>query len=143
MNIPENSLYAPKGVEPKPASRKILIVEDELTVMMSVMDTMDNSGYEIVRAYNGKECIKMIGSGYVPDLILLDIMLPDVSGFEVYTDLKSLPALKKTKIVAFTALGSKDMVEKMNTLGFDAIFLKPYSPEKLISAIKSLLEKTN
>ncbi len=141
MNISENPVNAPAGVETRPVSRKILIVEDELAVMMSVMDTMDNAGYELVRAYNGKECIKIIGSGFVPDLILLDIMLPDVSGFEVYKDLKSLPALKNTKIAAFTALGSKDTVQKMQALGFDAIFLKPYSPEKLISSIKGLLEK--
>ena len=142
MEKAENSAYAPKGVETMPVSRKILIVEDELAVMLSVIDTMDNVGYEIVRAYNGKECMRIICTGFVPDLILLDIMLPDISGFEVYTDLRSLPALKKTKIAAFTALGSKDTVQKMKTLGFDGIFLKPYSPGKLISAIKSLLEKT-
>jgi len=123
----------------KTEPKKILIVEDELAVMMSVMDTLEVTGFEVQRAYSGADCMKVIKSGYYPDLILLDLMLPDTHGFEVYKQLRTLPALKNTKIAAFTAVAAKDAIQQMNEMGFDNIFHKPYSPEKLIEEIKRML----
>ena len=122
---------------------RVMIVEDELAVMMSVVDTMDDEGFEVVRAYDGKGCIKAIGDGLIPDLILLDLNLPDMHGFEVYKKLRSIDALKNIKIAAFTAAATGDIAEKIKTLGFDGFIQKPYDPVKLISSIKTLLEKTN
>jgi len=124
-------------------ARKVMIVEDELAVMMSVVDTMDDEGFEIVRAYDGKGCIKAIGNGLVPDLILLDLNLPDIHGFEVYKKLRSIDALKNTKIAAFTAAATGDITEKIKELGFDGLFHKPYDAVKLVSSIKELLEGKN
>ena len=121
--------------------KKIMVVDDEPDVAFTVeynLNKADNS-YDISHVNNGKQCIELLENKQIPDLILLDIMMPEMSGWEVYKKLKENPDWKKIPVVFLTA--RNDLVAKKagSFLGDDYIE-KPYDPTDLKKRIDKLLD---
>jgi DNA-binding response OmpR family regulator len=118
--------------------KKILIVDDEPSIIVPVQFLMEQNGYEVMVAFSGEEAMEIIAETKV-DLILLDIMLPVIDGFEVCQRVRENPQWNKIIIILLTALGSDANVEKGLALGADAYITKPFSNVDIVEKVKELL----
>ncbi len=120
---------------------KILIVEDDpfLSEMYAIKLTQEK--FEVEFASDGKEALAK-AKETLPDLVLLDIVLPKLDGFEVLARMKKEPVLAKTKIIALTNLGQKEEIEKGLALGADDYIIKAhFTPTEVINKVKQILAK--
>ncbi len=120
--------------------KKILIVDDEPSIIVPVQFLMEQKGYDVMVAFSGEEAMEIVAEKRV-DLILLDIMLPVIDGFEVCQRVRENPQWHKIKIILLTALGSDANVEKGLALGADAYITKPFSNIQIVSKVIELLEE--
>ncbi|MBT8349950.1 MAG: response regulator [Deltaproteobacteria bacterium] len=118
--------------------KKILIVDDEPSIIVPVQFLMEQNGYDVMVAFSGEEAMEIIADTKV-DLILLDIMLPVIDGFEVCQRVRENPQWSKIIIILLTALGSDANVEKGLALGADAYITKPFSNVDIVEKVKELL----
>jgi two-component system, OmpR family, alkaline phosphatase synthesis response regulator PhoP len=118
--------------------KKILIVDDEPSIIVPVQFLMEQNGYDVMVAFSGEEAMEIVAEKKV-DLILLDIMLPVIDGFEVCQRIRENPQWNKIKIILLTALGSEANVEKGLSLGADAYITKPFSNVDIVEKVKELL----
>ncbi|MEA3435725.1 MAG: response regulator [Thermodesulfobacteriota bacterium] len=119
--------------------KKILIVDDEPSIIVPLQFLMEQNGYDVMVAFSGEEAMEIIADKKV-DLILLDIMLPVIDGFEVCQRVRENPQWNKIKIILLTALGSDANVEKGLALGADAYITKPFSNIEIVDKVKELLK---
>ena len=122
--------------------KEILIVDDEPGVVVPVQFLMEQQGYHVMTTNNGEDALDLIYR-YKPYLVLLDIMLPGIDGYEVCEIVRLNPDYRDVKIVFFTAKGREMEIAKGLALGADAYITKPYSNAELVAKIKELLEKIN
>lgn len=119
-------------------SKKILIADDEQNIVISLEFLMKREGFEVLVATDGEEAVARIRKD-CPDLVLLDVMMPKKSGFEVCQEIKSDPALGGVRILMLTAKGRDTEVAKGLALGADAYMTKPFSTKELVEKVRSLL----
>jgi len=119
-------------------SRRILIADDEPNIVTALEYLLQRQGYEVQIARNGDEALQMIESA-PPDLVLLDIMMPLRSGYEVCKRIRENPALKHVKVVMLSAKGRDAEVTKGLALGADLYITKPFSTRELIDKIGALV----
>jgi DNA-binding response OmpR family regulator len=117
---------------------KILIVDDEPNIVISLEFLMKKEGFEVAVAGDGEEALACVAS-FAPDLVLLDVMMPKKSGFEVCEALRADPAQTRLKIVMLTAKGRDTEVAKGTALGADAYVTKPFSTKDLVAQVKEML----
>lgn len=120
--------------------KKILLVEDNPVNMRLIKLTLKNENYEFLEAVNGEEALTMAES-QTPDLIVLDIQIPKVDGYEVARRLKKTPQTQSIPIIALTAHAMKGDEEKIINAGCDMYVSKPFDTQKFKSLVQSLLEK--
>jgi len=121
--------------------KKILVVDDEPDIALSLRVTFHDSGYKIDYAENGEKCFEFLEkSPDKPDIIILDIMMPGMSGWDVLKKLKEEPSWKNIPVVFLTARLDYAAKNAGEFLGDDYI-LKPYDPEDLKKRITKILEK--
>lgn len=118
--------------------KKILIVDDEPNIVMSLEYAFQKQGFQVFIARDGSEALTIMSTA-LPDAVILDIMMPQVDGYETIKQIKNNPAFAKAKIIFLSAKSKTDDVEKGLALGADAYFTKPFSVKKLIAAVEELL----
>jgi DNA-binding response OmpR family regulator len=118
--------------------KKVLIVDDEPNIVISLEFLMKREGFEVSIARDGEEALNKVEESR-PDLMLLDVMMPKRSGYEVCQQLRSDPAHAGIKIIMLTAKGRDTEVAKGLDLGADAYMTKPFSTKDLVVQVKSLL----
>jgi DNA-binding response OmpR family regulator len=121
---------------------EILIVDDEPSIVVPIQFLMEQQGYTVMVAENGEGALDIIYK-YKPDLILLDIMLPRIDGYEVCEIVRLDPRYRDIKIIFITAKGREVEIAKGLALGADAYITKPFSNTELISKVKELLAITH
>ena len=121
-------------------SKRVLIVDDEPNIVISLEFLMKREGFEVSVARDGSEALERI-RGERPDLVVLDVMMPKLNGFEVCQAVRAAPALAQTRIVMLTAKGREAEMNKGLALGADAYIAKPFSTRDLVARVKSLLEE--
>jgi two-component system, OmpR family, alkaline phosphatase synthesis response regulator PhoP len=119
-------------------SRKILIVDDEPNIAISVEFLLRREGLEVLVAHDGEEGVARIRADR-PDLVVLDVMMPKLDGFEVCKAVRADPALAGVRILMLTAKGRAAEIEKGLSLGADAYIPKPFSTRDLVAKVKELL----
>ena len=117
---------------------KILIADDEQNIVISLEFLMKREGFEVSIAVDGEEAVDRIRSEK-PDLVLLDVMMPKKSGFEVCQEVKADPDLAAVKILMLTAKGRDTEVAKGLALGADAYLTNPFSTKELVEKVRSML----
>lgn len=119
-------------------TRRILIVDDEPNIVTSLEFLMRGSDYDVRVARDGEEALGLAES-FRPDLVLLDVMMPQRSGFDVCRSIRENPALRDTKIVMLTAKGRGVEKDKGLNLGANAYVSKPFSTKELMITVRRLL----
>jgi DNA-binding response OmpR family regulator len=119
-------------------TKKILIVDDEPNIVLSLEFLMKKAGFEVAVAADGEEALAQVAR-FNPDLVLLDVMMPKKSGYEVCEALRADPARGAMKIVMLTAKGRDSEVAKGLALGADAYVTKPFSTKDLVTQVTALL----
>jgi DNA-binding response OmpR family regulator len=122
-------------------SQHILIVDDEKNIAISVDYLLRREGYQVSVAHDGEEGLRRIRDDR-PDLVLLDIMMPKLNGFQVCEAVRQDPELAGVRIVMLTAKGRDAEKEKGLALGADAYITKPFATRELVSQVKALLQPT-
>lgn len=118
-------------------SKKILIVEDEESLLKLESILLSSKGYSVVGVMDGKAALEEVKINR-PDLVVLDIMLPEMDGFEVCRRIKENPATSSIPIVMLTAKKSSNDVERGKQSGAEAYITKPFKSAKVIEVIESL-----
>ena len=117
--------------------KKVLIAEDEPSIALSLEFLLHGAGYEVTIAQDGDEALRMAAQ-VKPDLIVLDIMLPIMNGFEVCRRVRKNGDLGGVKILVLTARGRRSEAEKTLALGADAYMTKPFATRELVKRIDEL-----
>ena len=119
-------------------TKKILIVDDEPNIVISLEFLMKKEGFAVAVANDGDEALALVAS-FNPDLLLLDVMMPKKSGFEVCEALRADPERAGLKIVMLTAKGRDTEMAKGLAIGADAYVTKPFSTKELVDKVKEML----
>ncbi|WP_332777112.1 response regulator transcription factor [Polaromonas sp.] len=119
-------------------SKRILIADDEPNIVVSLEFLMKREGFDVQVAVDGEAALQAIAA-QLPDLILLDIMLPRKDGFEVCQQIRANPQWQSLKVVMLTAKGRDTEVSKGLALGADAYMTKPFSTKDLVAQVRQLL----
>lgn len=119
---------------------KILVIEDERLVRHSILDTLENEGFQLIEAADGRAGLTWARE-HKPDLIICDIMLPELDGYEVLTSLRQEPATALMPFIFLTAKADKADVRRGMELGADDYLTKPFTPAELLGAIAARLRR--
>ena len=119
---------------------KILIADDEPNILISLEYLMQREGFEVHLARDGDEALQLLRRER-PRLVLLDVMMPNKSGFEVCQALRADEAIKGTLVLMLTAKGRDTDVAKGLGVGADAYVTKPFSTKELVRKVRELLER--
>jgi DNA-binding response OmpR family regulator len=119
-------------------SKKILIADDEPNIVSALEFLLQRNGYEVHIARNGEEALKLV-EDCNPDLVLLDVMMPQKSGYEVCTRIRERTDWRNIKIIMLSAKGRDAEVNKGLSMGADHYITKPFSTQELVAKINSLL----
>ncbi len=117
--------------------RRILVVDDEERMVRFIRLNLEHDGFRVITAYNGMQAINKVRSD-LPDLILLDVMMPDMDGFEV---LRIIRETSSVPVIMLTAKGDEDDRVRGLELGADDYVTKPFSPRELVSRVKAVLRR--
>lgn len=120
--------------------KKILIADDEPTIVASLEFLMARSGYEVRVARNGDEALALV-EAFTPDLVLLDVMMPRRSGYDVCRALRARPEWRGIKVVMLSARGREAEVQRGLAAGADAYVTKPFSSRELVARVDGLLDE--
>ncbi len=118
--------------------KRVLIVDDEPNIVISLEFLMQQAGYDVHVAHTGEEAVELIRH-LEPDLVLLDIMLPGIDGFEICRWVRENPAWDHMKIIMLTAKGRDVDIAKGFALGADAYITKPFSTKDLMEEVRKAL----
>jgi DNA-binding response OmpR family regulator len=128
-------------VAPSAGMSTVLIVDDEPNIVALVRITLEAGRVRVLEAYDGESGLARAVAER-PDLVLLDVDLPDVSGLEICRRLRAEPDLADTRIVMLTAAAQQDDVARGLAAGADQYFTKPFSPIRLLSLVEQLAPLT-
>lgn len=117
---------------------KLLVVEDDFALGENLQAYLQAKGYKVSLAHDGQEAVEQ-ARAQMPDIILLDVKLPKIGGFDVCRILKSEARTKHIKVVMLTGLGTMGDVETAFSAGADDYCIKPYEPERLVRKIEKVL----
>ncbi len=118
--------------------RKILVVDDEERMVRFIRLNLEHDGFVVSEAFNGKQALQRLRDA-TPDLILLDVMMPDLDGFEV---LRMIRESNNVPVIMLTAKGEEDDRVRGLELGADDYITKPFSPREMVSRVKAVLRRS-
>jgi two-component system alkaline phosphatase synthesis response regulator PhoP len=121
-------------------AKKILIVDDEPSITVPLKFLMEQNQFAVRVVHSGEEALAAVDD-FEPDLVLLDVMLPAVDGFQVCQNLRENPKRRKIKVVFLSAMTRDLDIAKGNTLGADAYITKPFSNADVVNQVKDLLNE--
>ena len=119
----------------------VLIVEDDAFLRRLLVEKMGKSGFTVAEATNGTEVFDYLKTT-MPDVILLDLMMPDTDGFEVLQKIKASPTTQNTPVIVLSNLGEKENIEKAMSLGaVDYMVKAHFVPDEIVTKVQSILNK--
>ena len=121
--------------------KKILAVDDERHIVRLVEVNLQRAGYEVVTAYDGREALEKVKAEN-PDLVVLDVMMPYMDGFEVLKNLKADPVTAEIPVIMLTAKAQDADVFRGWQSGVDCYLTKPFNPMELLTFVKRIFDST-
>ncbi len=118
--------------------KKILIVDDDANILFLISEVLTRNGYEPLMAYSGASALELV-KNHRPELVVLDIMMPGIDGFEVCRAIKADPGLAAVKIILLTAKIESADIQAGIAAGADAYFTKPFKIAELLEKIRELV----
>lgn len=119
--------------------KKILAVDDERHIVRLVQVNLERQGYEVVTAFDGKEALEKIGTEN-PDLVVLDVMMPYMDGFEVLQTIRKNPETRELPVIMLTAKAQDADVFRGWQQGVDCYLTKPFNPMELITFVRRIFK---
>ncbi len=119
-------------------TKKILVVDDDPYILLSLEFLMKKNGFDVMVARNGTEALEIVEK-QVPDIVLLDIMMPDVDGYAICKHIKSSKKLKEAKVVFMSAKSKETDIQKGYDLGASLYVTKPFSTRQLLKQVQELI----
>lgn len=119
--------------------RRILAVDDEERMVRFIRLNLEHDGFQVIEAYNGSQALEQLRSN-LPDIVLLDVMMPDIDGFEV---LRMIRETSTIPVIMLTAKGDEEDRIRGLELGADDYITKPFSPRELVSRVRAVLRRTD
>ena len=119
-------------------SKRILVIEDTEDNRQIIRDLLSSVGYELIEAVDGAAGVALAQKEH-PDLILMDIQLPEIDGYEATRRIRAIPELKKVPIIAVTSYALSGDEAKTREAGCDGYVAKPFSPRQLLAKVRELL----
>ena len=119
-------------------NRRILVVDDEERMVRFIHLNLEHDGFRVIDAFNGSQALERLRTG-MPDLIILDVMMPDIDGFEV---LKTIREFSTVPVIMLTAKSEEEDRVRGLELGADDYVTKPFSPRELVSRVRAVLRRT-
>lgn len=129
----------PPRVRPKDKPLTAIVIEDEAVLAKFTTTLLTLSGFQVRQAANRQEVVAEIRRPPVPDVILLDVMLPDADGFDILMRVRQHPALKDVAVIMLTAKATRESVIRGISLGADGYITKPCTPDAVMRAVRSVL----
>jgi DNA-binding response OmpR family regulator len=120
--------------------KKILIADDNENIREALTYLLEDEGYKLWLAKDGADTLRKVTEVH-PDILFLDIMMPEINGYDVCRTIKNDPNLKKTYIIMLTAKGQVAEQERGKAVGADEYIVKPFSPMEILTRIKNVLDK--
>jgi CheY-like chemotaxis protein len=127
-----------KTGSPEASMKKILVVDDNTTIIMLIKTKLAANGFDVISAYNGESGWQAI-SREKPDLVLLDIMMPRMDGFQVFEKLLSEPSTNGIPVIFLTASGQREDEKRAMEMGAKHFLTKPFSPNNLLEIVNGIL----
>ena len=118
---------------------KVMVIDDEPDIVKLVKISLEMANFEVIEAFSGKEALEKTQK-VIPDIFLLDIMMPEMNGYEVCQRLKSQDRTRNVPVVMLTAKGQKGDVEQGLKVGADEYIIKPFDPYELGEQIHEILQ---
>jgi CheY-like chemotaxis protein len=122
-------------------SHRVLVVEDEPENRLFIGLMLRTEGYDVLEAEDGQSALELLARERLPELILLDVMMPGLNGWQVFQRLKQDPRLAGIPVVMLTALAQRSDVERAVELGVDGYLTKPFEPADLIHTMEETLNR--
>ena len=119
--------------------KKILIVDDD-DIQLASAEIILRTDYNVLSSKSGKQALGHLYNGFVPDLILLDILMPEMDGFEAYNRIRAISLLQDIPVVFLTAVNETDEVQRALDIGAADYITKPYNKENLLCRIKNAIK---
>jgi DNA-binding response OmpR family regulator len=120
--------------------RLILLIEDDPDIRTELQLLLEEQGYAVLRAADGRTGLRL-AEAHGPDLIIQDLLLPDTHGFDLVTQLRALPAVGQSPIIALSAFPDRLSEARANALGFTSFMRKPPAVNQLCELVRSLLHR--
>jgi len=122
------------------AKARILVVDDEPEIVKAIRTNLELEGYEVLEAYNGPDALR-IARRERPHLMVLDVRMPGMDGWQVLREVRGDPELKEMPVILLTALSSDRDVDKGWELVAHKYLTKPFEPQRLVEAVRELLKE--
>lgn len=123
-----------------PEAKRVLVAEDEPDIRGLIVFSLEYAGYEVIEALNGDEAIRLAESEQ-PDLILLDVRMPRINGYDACAMLKSQESTRGIPVVFLSARGQETEIKRGLELGAEEYILKPFAPDELYERVGGILER--
>jgi two-component system KDP operon response regulator KdpE len=120
-------------------NRRILVVDDEERMVRFIRLNLEHDGFQVIEAFRGAQAIQRLRDA-MPEVVLLDVMMPDIDGFEV---LKMIREISQVPVIMLTAKGEEDDRVRGLELGADDYITKPFSPRELVSRVRAVLRRVD
>jgi len=119
--------------------KKILIADDNQNIRDALTYLLEDEGYELILAKDGTETLRKVRE-LRPDIVFLDIMMPEINGYDVCRTIKTDPLLKNTYIIMLTAKGQVAEQERGKDVGANEYIVKPFSPMEILAKVKNIFQ---
>lgn len=117
----------------------VLLVEDEYDSIEMVTEILQHYGFQVHIARNGLECLDVLEQGIDPHVIVTDLAMPEMDGWQTLSEVRANPHTAHIPVIAITAYHSVNVAQDAIDAGFDAYFSKPFSPDSFVSGIQRVL----
>lgn len=117
---------------------KILIVDDEPNIVLAIEFLLQREGYHTEKAFDGLQALEIVAD-FQPDIVILDVMMPGMSGFELGQKIRQMLALEHTKIIFLTAKGTQRDKQTGYASGAEVYMIKPFDNDELVSTVREML----
>jgi DNA-binding response OmpR family regulator len=119
--------------------KRVLLVDDEPNILLAIEFLLKKEGYTIKKAFDGQQALDVAAS-FRPDIIVLDVMMPELNGFEVAQRIRNMPDMEDVRIIFLTAKGTPNDKMKGYSSGGEVYLIKPFDNDELVSIVKELIE---
>ncbi|MEK7560982.1 MAG: response regulator [Patescibacteria group bacterium] len=128
-------------VSAKTSGPDVLVVEDDRFIRDIFVQKLKSEGFNVTEAVDGRRALELLAA-HAPELILLDLLLPDIDGFEILERIKKEPALVKVPVIVLSNLGDQESIARARALGAADYLIKAhYTPEEIVAVIRKVLQR--